>query len=791
MTKTASTWPRRLALAAWLGAANLAGAPAALAQESFAIAPQALGPALLAFSRATGLRLVAPSSLLAGRRSPGVSGLLDDAAALDRLLAGSGLSGSISGGTITVAARPAPVAGAAAEGGVMLDQITLTGAAETAYGAVDGVAPEASASGTKTDTPLVETPQTVNVVPAAQIEATGATSLPDALAYSPGVSQTYGWTARIGDQVQLRGFEVWTTMRDGMVYTVNTYDGQQEPYGLERIEVIKGAASVLYGNLRPGGMINTVSKRPTPAPFSEVNVELGSHARRQISADSSGSINDQWSWRLTGLYRDSDTFIDHIRDDRRFIAGALRWQPTDRTSLTFLGEFQKDRTASFSAVLPAAGVVLPNVNGTIPRRRFLGEPGSDHYRLNRWTAGYVLEHDFTDSIRLRHALRYYRTNQDSSAIGYDSLLPDQRTVTRSGQDRDEQTWGVTSDSALEVDWNQAGVQHKSLVGLDLSRLRLTSRRYSRTATELDLFDPVYGGPVGPRVPAYAWSDTTVQAGLYAQDQMKFGDRWVLVVGGRHDWVTQTSIDPFTGAVTVDHEKSDAFTGRVGLVYLAPNGLAPYASFSQSFEPITGSDRLRNRFKPSRGEQYELGLRYQPEGRDMLISAAIYQLTQENNLTSDPADPNFSVQLGKMRSRGFEFEAQATLAEDTSLIAAYAYTDAFTLDGGPMAPDLDGTRVGGIPRNMASLWVDHRFDRQGAPGLKIGAGIRHVGSVHANWADFEVPSYTIVDAMARYERDDWKLTLNVNNLLDEDYASCPSDCFWGEPRRIALTASRRW
>lgn len=771
------------------GAVAAAGHPAQ-AETRFSIAPQSLGPALLEFSRATGLRLVAPSRLLAGRRTAGVSGALDEPAALQALLAGTGLSGAISGGTITVAA-PAQADPAAAGSGVMLDPITLTAGQETAWGAVEGVAAEASATGTKTDTRIVETPQSVYVVPAAQVTETGATNIPDALAYTPGVSQTYGWTMRTGDQVQMRGFEVWNALRDGMTYTVNTYDGQQEPYGLERIEVLKGASSVLYGNLRPGGMINTVSKRPTEEPFGEVNLELGSDNRKQVSADSSGAIGRDWSWRLTGLWRDSGTFIDYVPDDRRFLAAALQWRPGERSTLTFLSEFQRDRTASFSAALPAQGVALPNVNGTIPRSRFLGEPDYDRYVLNRWTAGYVFEHDFADNVHFRHALRYYQTDQDNRFLGYDALEADQRTVRRSGQDRDEQSWGVTSDSSVQIDWSDGFAAHKTLVGLDLSRLRLTSRRYSRTAGDLDLFDPVYGAPVGPRVPAYAWGDTTVQAGLYAQDQITVAERWVLVVGGRKDWVTQSGTDPFTGAVTADHEKSDAFTGRAGLVYLAPNGLAPYVSFSQSFEPVTGSNRLRERFVPTRGEQYEIGLRYQPEGSDTLISAAVYQLTQKNNLTSDPADDAFSVQLGKMRSRGFELEARTALGDDASLIAAYAYTDAITLDGGPMAPQLDGKRTGGIPRHMASLWVDYRFVRQGLPGLKVGAGLRHVGEVPANWAEFTVPAHTVVDAMASYEQDDWKLMLNINNLLDEEYASCPADCFWGQPRRVALTASRRW
>lgn len=791
--------PRRAAAVARALLAGTAAVPALVPMQvqaqaaTYSVAPQSLQGGLLDLSRQSGLRLVAPAQVLAGKRTAGVSGSPSATAALQALLAGSGLRGSISNGTIVIAAPASTAAVVAPEGGVLLDEVVLSGQGETAYGAVDGIAAEASATATKTDTPIIETPQTVNVVPAAQVTETGAVSVPEALAYTPGVSQTYGYTQRTGDQVQMRGFDVYTTLRDGMSYQINTYDGQQEPYGLERIEVLKGASSVLYGNLRPGGVINTVSKLPPDEPLREVKLETGSHDRRQVAADVGGPLDKDgvWSFRLTGLYRDSNTFIDYLPDDRRYLGAALRWQPDDRTSLTLLGEYQKDHTMSFSAAVPAQGVVLPNVHGKIPRSRMLGEPGYDHYRLSRGSVGYLLEHEFSDALSFRQSLRYFAADQDNSAIYFDSLLDDQRTVARSGQDRDEHTWGVTMDNSLQWNLQQGDVSHTVLAGVDVLRQRLTSRRYSRTAGNIDIFNPVYGGPVGPRVPAYAWGSTLMQTGIYAQDQMKFGDRWVLVVGGRKDWVSQSETDPFTGAVTIDHQKSNAFSGRAGLVYLAPNGLAPYLSFSQSFEPLTGFDRMRNRFKPMRGEQYELGLRYQPPGQDMLISAAVYQLTMTNDTTTDPVDDNFNVQMGKTRARGFELEARATLGDATSVIAAYSYTDAYTLDGGPLAPELKGKPNPGIPRNLASLWVDHEFDAQGLPGLKIGGGIRYVGPTPARWAAFEVPGYSVVDAMASYEFTDWTLMLNVNNLLDKSYATCTGECFWGEPRRVALTATRRW
>lgn len=693
----------------------------------------------------------------------------------------------------SLAALATAPAGAQEDDPLVLGTINVQGAGETGTGPVDGLLATVSATGMKTDTPIIEIPQTVNVVPAQQVTETGAQSIPEALGYTPGVSQSYGYTMRTGDQIQIRGFEIWNTLRDGMTYSINTYDGQQEPYGLERIEVLKGAPSVLYGNIRPGGIVNTISKRPPPERFGEFNIEGGSWDWKQVSADVGGPIDDKgvWSYRLTGLYRDANTFIDYIPNDRRYLAGALKWQPSARTSLTFLSEYQHDDTASFSAVLPAVGVVLPNVNGTIPRNRFMGEPDYDRYRLDRWSVGYILEHEFTEAVTLRQGLRYYDMNQEMSFIGYDTLEADQRTATRSGQDRDEQSWGVTTDTALQIDWQDGFATHTSLVGLDYSWLNLKSKRYWRSATDLDIFDPVYGGPVGPQVPDYGWQDKMQQVGLYAQDQMKISDRWVLVFGGRQDWVTQTSSDPFTGVVTADGEKSDAFTARAGLVYLAENGLAPYLSFSQSFEPVTGFDRRGDRFEPTRGDQYEAGLRYEVPGRNLMLSAAVYQLTQTNTLVTDPVNTDFSAQLGEVRSRGVELEARGEITPNANVIAAYSYTDAQTTDGGPLAPEAAGTATGGIPRNLASIWADYRFAAQGLPGLKIGGGVRYVGEMPANWADFMVPAYTVVDAMASYEWADWKVALNGTNILDESYASCPSDCFWGEPRRVILTATYRW
>lgn len=243
-----------------------------------------------------------------------------------------------------------------------------------------------------------------------------------------------------------------------------------------------------------------------------------------------------------------------------------------------------------------------------------------------------------------------------------------------------------------------------LAGIDYALPKHESERYNRDVGNLDYYSPVYGSALGAATPAsFSWKSDMQRLGLYTQDQMKIADKWVVLLGGRQDYVRYSEKSFFTGEKTIDDEKSKAFSGRAGLVYLADNGLAPFLSYSESFEPSDGSDRQSKRFKPTTGKQYEVGLRYQPKGSDTLVSATAYQLTQENVLVSDPVDNNFSIQSGRVRSRGFELEARPRLGRHGKLIAAYAYTDARTLKASPLQPEQEGQRASSAPYNQISLW----------------------------------------------------------------------------------------
>ncbi|NHZ39228.1 TonB-dependent siderophore receptor [Massilia aquatica] len=786
--------------------ARAQGAPT----RSYQIAPGPLDRTLTSFASAAGIELSADATLLNGKTSAGLNATTTVQAGFDEVLRGHGLQAlRQANGSYTLARlaeRPAargdarPAAGPAA---AVLPMITVLDNAEpdTASGPIRGYVARRSATATKTDTPILETPQSLSVVGAEEIDTLKSQSLQDVLAYVAGVARNEA-ADRTTDQFFLRGFQATSDLgnhyRDGTRYGVTRYDGRQELYGLERVEVIKGAASVLFGAGGPGGIINTVSKRPTADPVHEVNVEGGSFKRKQISADLGGPLTDDgvWSYRLSALWRDSDTFIDHVPDNRRFVAPALTWKPNAATSLTLLGDYQKDRTVNVYG-LPAEGTVLPNANGRIARQRFVGEPGFDQFALERYSAGYLFEHAFSDRLKLKNSLRYAHA---SNAFDYVEVwggvdATERVTAMRWATDRADRSSSLVSDTSLQYQLGEGAVRQTMLAGLDYSRGREETERYTRSLANLDLFAPVYGSAVGAgRAPnTFAYKADGKRIGVYAQDQIKVGEKWVASLGGRYDMLRYNETG-FFGGVRANNEKSHAFTGRAGLVYLADNGLAPFASYSTSFEPTTGVDRTGARFKPSEGKQFEAGLRYQPKGADVLLSAAVYQLTRQNVQVEDPQNANFAMQAGEVRSRGLELEARTRIGKSANLIAAYAYTDARTTKASPLYPEREGQRVDSVPYNQFSIWGDEGFGAAGLPGLRFGAGARYVGSTRgaAHGTPVIVPSVALIDAMASYSTGPWKLALNVTNLADKTYiGSCTYGCFYGEPRKVIVTASYRW
>lgn len=801
--------PNPLVTTVLLATATLALVPAAAGAQAQAVPvlrdydlpAGPLGATLNRIAREAGLALTADAQLLEGRGGAAVHGRFSAPEALHRALAGSGLElrrTDAGSWTLVSVAMASPAAVLPVSGTVLSEiRVESTVELETAYGPVRGYVAQRSATATKTDTALMETPQSISVVTAEQVEAQKAQSIVDVLAYTPGVGVRE--SSRATESFVLRGFQAdgnsGSLYRDGTKYSSALYQGQQEPYGLERIELLRGASSVLYGSAAPGGVINLVSKRPTLEPLRELNAELGSFRRRQVSGDFGGKLTEdgQWSYRLTGLLRQSDTFVDHVNDDRVFIAPALTWRPSAATELTLLGLYQKSDSRYISALSPL-GTVRPNPNGAIPRNRFIGEPGDEHDRFRDRTnqLGYLLEHVFSDALKLRQSVRW---SEQTVNYGYTEdwgyADASQRVIDRGGDHAANRNRSFTADTSVQLAWGNDTSRHTTIVGLDHSRQSENVRRHGWNVAPLDLFAPVYGSPwTDPTENTFANSRRLNRTGLYAQDQWKIGNRWVLLAGGRYDW-TENSISAFVGNGGWEREKNNAFTGKAGIVYLASSGLAPFASFSQSFEPAAGRGRSGERFKPTTGDQYEFGVRYQPPGSQTLVTASVYQLTQQNRLTRDPVDPAHQVQTGEMRSRGFELEAKTRWGRHLTVLAGYAYTDARTTRSN-VAADV-GARNPFTPRHQASVWADYDLAGVGLPGWQIGGGTRYMGSSSGfAFLRVAVPSYLLFDAMASYTRGPWRIALNVRNLADKTYvANCTYGCFYGEARQVVTTATYRW
>nr|WP_249815979.1 TonB-dependent siderophore receptor [Bradyrhizobium sp. 138] len=671
------------------------------------------------------------------------------------------------------------------------------GAGERANGPVRGFVATRSGTATKTDTPLIETPQSVSVVTTDQVRNQGAVSIGEALRYTAGVSGDVngGSDTRFG-ALQIRGFD--TTMSglyvDGLRIPSSNYVhfNGLDPYGAERIEVLKGPSSAMYGGSGTGGILNYVTKLPTAQQFGEVSISGGSFNRYQGQFDMGGPANKEGTvlWRLTGVVRDGETQVDFTKDNRVFIAPAVTFKPNEDTTITILANYQRDRAGWGLQFLPASGTVWPNNGRTIPVSFFSGVPGFNAFNTEIATAGYQLSHNFTDNITFRQNLRYaYQHNEEKTFYGTGYTDEAAGQLGRFGSYSNSYINSFAVDNQLQGKFVTGILSHTTLVGLDYrnTTFRDTAFAVTTSAPEINVFNPVY---------SYDWTlgamnDNTgvkqSQVGLYAQDQIKLG-RLSFQLGGRQDFVT-TQLDSGLANTSTSKDAS-AFTGRAAVMYNFDNGIAPYFSYSESFLPVLATGPGGQMLNPETGVQYEVGVKYQPIGWNALFTFAAFDLTRDNVSVYVPA-ATYYEQIGQVKSRGIELEGTMSLADGWNLRAAYAYVDAMVTQD----PVNVGKAPVTVPLNRASLWSDYTLQTGPLAGLQFGGGIRYVG---ATWGDdantFKVGSATALDALVAYTRDNWRLSLNVTNLADTRYvAACYglSGCMYAEGRKAIGKLTYRW
>ena len=654
-----------------------------------------------------------------------------------------------------------------------------------------------SSGATKINIPLVETPRSVSVVTRKELEERGAQDITEAVRYSAGVQTgSYGFDPRF-DQIYIRGNDVTTDgdYRDGLRQPYMNYAMfRTDPYALDRVEIVKGPVSVLYGAGSPGGIVNKISKLPTEETIREVGVLYGTSDRAQTMFDFGGPVSqddDTMLYRIVGLARKGDTNFD-IADDRYLIQPSFTWKPDAATKFTIYGSAQSTETdANVGAMIGPDGNIL-NLRAS--------DPDYDYQRTKQQQVGYQFEHEFDGGFTFRQNLRFSHLDLKSRYLSTYSWAAD---VAKRGATAIGDRMNVFQvDNQLESKFDTGPAAHTMLFGLDYTRMK-DSFAYGMDATtspayDFDIDNPTYG--VSGPTPAYNFSRVSAslqQFGAYALDQIEL-DKWRFTLGGRQTWVKQSTGTTLVSSDTTTKNSlnKNAFSYQAGALYLFDNGIAPFTSYSTSFNPVTQRSASGSILDPTKGEQYELGLKYQPPGTDILLSAVAYHLVEKNKpVLVDPLTGIYAS-LGEVTNKGIELEARANIADGWDVVAAYAYNHSEITRG-----DNAGNAPAVTPQNIASLWSNYTFqDDSAAKGLTVGAGIRYTGETYtstANTAKNDASVY--LDAAVSYDFGavDQKYkgltaSVDVRNIANRRLTVCNEGyCYLGQGRNITASLKYRW
>ncbi|MCQ9617543.1 TonB-dependent siderophore receptor [Paenalcaligenes niemegkensis] len=704
----------------------------------------------------------------------------------------------------------APTHAQSAEDAAQLSPVTVTGSSDEAIGYVA----EQTSTATKTDTPLIEVPQSISIITEDQIREQGAQTLNQVLRYTSGVApETRGATASRLDQFTVRGFSA-TTLLDGLrVFGSRDALPQVDAYRLQQVDVLKGPSSVMFGQGGPGGVVNQISKRPTADARNEVELQAGNFDYRRANFDFSGPFDEsgQFLYRLTGSGYMSDGQLNETKERRYFIAPSFTWQPSADTRLTLLANLQRDPHMGSYGSLPRVRTLVDAPDGHKLGPDFYdGDAGFEVSDRRNHSVGYDFEHRFNDAFTVRSNARYLHAEGIYRSVysnGYvDGSNNNLLTRSKGGTDVTMDTYAI--DNHAQGKFSTGAIEHTLLAGVDFAHLNSDTLSSSfDAAPPLDIFNPDYHQNIG----SLNWiSDTNqrqYQTGVYLQDQIKI-DRFSVLLGGRYDWSRTLSngTNLTTSAPTSSATRAEAFTGRVGFIYNFDNGIAPYVSYAESFEPQSGTDANNKPFDALEGEQYEVGVKFQPPGTKSLYSVAAFDTRRKNMLTTIPGcvGSGCQEQTGELRTQGLELEARGEFARGLSVIANYSYiANEYTKDNAtPSRPSLEGTTPYGIPKHQASLWGRYQWQSGPLAGLSLAAGARYLGSNSGGTHNaFKVPAATLVDTALDYDLEranpalkGMTVALNVNNLFNKEYvASCYSEdwCWYGYQRSIRASLRYRW
>ncbi len=693
--------------------------------------------------------------------------------------------------SVASAALFAELNAASAQNAVTLDEISVAGAQPT-FGTT-GVVATRSTAGMRGNISIVETPATVSVITREELDIRGAQDINTATAYTPGIYATDYPGGQGAPAFTLRGFRTINfenVYEDGLRYGFNTYDQNIEPYGYERIDVIKGPVSALFGSGQPGGIINMISKRPQFTPSNEVFLQGGSYGRVQGGFDLTGPVvgAPDFAYRFTGLVRKADSQVDYTPDDRIYLAPAITWKPDADTSLTILAKYQQYGRGGSEQVLPIIGSIIPSSTGFFKRDLFIGHPTYNSEAIESRSVGYVLDHSFAPGWLFHSAFRYTSSQSNFRLTGFDGFYPqisDQFILTYPYK-RNQASQALVADNHVEGRFDTGFIQHNIVAGIDYQYSIRRNQQFLGPDSVFNLYTPNYQNYVDPSTltDALFVRQNGTQVGFYLQDQMKIGN-FILTGSVRNDkfaggTLTYSTYVPPVNMLFPSRQNFSALSYRGAIGYEFDNGIVPYVSYSTSFNPqISGLQRTATGvapLDPNEGKQIEGGLKYQPPGINALFTASGFQITQTNVPAPDPTVGNagFLVQTGEAVVTGFELEGKATFENGLTLIAGFAHLKSeVTKD---TRPNLVGNKLPNVPENTLSVFVDYAFPSWSyLDGMRAGAGVRYVGDRTDITNADHLPAYALVDASISYDLSKLDPSLrgftasaNALNLFDQRY-----------------------
>jgi iron complex outermembrane receptor protein len=764
--------PTRIATALLIGQLALP-AQADADPKSFDIPAQPLDSALTELADRAGLRLLYQAETVGRLRSQPVSGAHSPEQALNVMLADSELQYRKTGSdAITIEKASAP---AAKTEGNMMQAVTVTGSAD--YDSTDPYNPDYSlpnaSTATKTDTPIIETPVSIQVVSRAVLDDQQAIRLQDTIKNVSGVQRNFTYGNGY-ESFTIRGFSTGSNFyRNG----IRMWAQSSETAHLNQIEILKGPAAMLFGRVEPGGLVNVVTKKPLEQAYYSLQQQFGSYDFYRTNVDATGPVTTDKSllYRFNLAYLGTNSFRDVVFDDRIFLAPSLTWRLSDATEINLNFEYKNEDTVDDSGI-PAIG----NRPASIPLSRFLGEPW-ENYHVETELIDFNWSHKFNDHWKIQNGFVWNRLNYNWRETYHSFLQADNRTLVRSPWLVDTDRESHTVYANLTGDFDTFGLHHKVLLGGDYFYLQADKAQGvdSDPSSTIDIFNPVYGAAdlktldtMRKNAPNFFFTSDEEWYGVYFQDQMKiWGDKIHILGGGRYDWAEASSSYSSVSFSNPVSTKSEHFSPRVGLLYHPWSWLSLYGNFIESLGSNNGGrSRTGHPFNPQIATQFEAGVKTELFDGRLTSSIAYYYLTKQNVLTPDPVNSQFSIALGEARSQGIEVDLKGQVSDSVSLIGTYAYTDARITKSND---NNLGNRLLNVPEHSGSVWGKYDFVNPTLRGLSFGTGVYLASQREGDNANsFQLPGYVRLDAMAAYSMSvmGTKLTtqLNVNNLLDKRY-----------------------